>query len=68
MDKTESNIDKCPVMHGSMTKNTTSGTSNKDWWPDQLNLTFFINMIESPILWVKILITNQNLRNLIILL
>ena len=39
MDKTESNIDKCPVMHGSMTKNTTSGTSNKDWWPDQLNLS-----------------------------
>jgi catalase-peroxidase len=26
-------------MHGSMTKNTTSGTSNKDWWPDQLNLS-----------------------------
>tara|TARA_B100000161_G_scaffold31083_1_gene18475 strand:- start:4071 stop:6158 length:2088 start_codon:yes stop_codon:yes gene_type:complete len=22
-----------------MTKNTTSGTSNKDWWPDQLNLS-----------------------------
>ena len=39
MDKSESNIDKCPVMHGSMTKNTTSGTSNKDWWPDQLNLS-----------------------------
>ena len=39
MDKTESNIDKCPVMHGSMTKNTASGTSNKDWWPDQLNLS-----------------------------
>ena len=39
MDKTESNIEKCPVMHGSMTKNTTSGTSNKDWWPDQLNLS-----------------------------
>ena len=38
MDNTESNIEKCPVMHGSMTKNTTSGTSNKDWWPDQLNL------------------------------
>ena len=39
MDNTESNIEKCPVMHGSMTKNTTSGTSNKDWWPDQLNLS-----------------------------
>ena len=39
MDNTESNIEKCTVMHGSMTKNTTSGTSNKDWWPDQLNLS-----------------------------
>ena len=39
MDNKESNIEKCPVMHGSMTKNTTSGTSNKDWWPDQLNLS-----------------------------
>ncbi|URQ73631.1 catalase/peroxidase HPI [SAR86 cluster bacterium] len=39
MDNTESNIEKCPVMHGSMTRNTTSGTSNKDWWPDQLNLS-----------------------------
>ena len=39
MDKTESNVEKCPVMHGSMTKNTTSGASNKDWWPDQLNLS-----------------------------
>ena len=39
MDNTDSNIEKCPVMHGSMTKNTTSGTSNKDWWPDQLNLS-----------------------------
>ena len=39
MDNTETDIEKCPVMHGSMTKNTTSGTSNKDWWPDQLNLS-----------------------------
>ena len=39
MDKTETNVEKCPVMHGSMTKNTSSGTSNKDWWPDQLNLS-----------------------------
>ena len=30
---------KCPVMHGAMTSNSSSGTSNKDWWPDQLNLS-----------------------------
>ena len=29
---------KCPVMHGAMTSNSSSGTSNKDWWPNQLNL------------------------------
>lgn len=28
----------CPVMHGSMTKNGDKGTSNTDWWPNQLNL------------------------------
>jgi catalase-peroxidase len=29
---------KCPVMHGALTSNGSSGTSNKDWWPNQLNL------------------------------
>ena len=29
---------KCPVMHGALTSNSSSGTSNKDWWPNQLNL------------------------------
>ena len=32
------NEDKCPVMHGSLTSNSASGTSNQDWWPNQLNL------------------------------
>ena len=30
---------KCPVMHGSLSSNSSSGTSNKDWWPNQLNLS-----------------------------
>ena len=30
---------KCPVMHGSITTNNASGTTNKDWWPNQLNLS-----------------------------
>ena len=34
-EKTEG---KCPVMHGAMTTNSSSGTSTKDWWPNQLNL------------------------------
>ena len=30
---------KCPVMHGAMTSNSSTGQSNKDWWPDALNLS-----------------------------
>ncbi len=31
---------KCPVMHGSITNNDKNkGISNKDWWPNQLNLS-----------------------------
>ena len=29
---------ECPVMHGSLSTNSSTGTSNKDWWPNQLNL------------------------------
>jgi catalase-peroxidase len=31
-------IGKCPVMHGSMTKNSGIAKENRDWWPNQLNL------------------------------
>jgi len=30
---------KCPVIHGAVTKNSGSGTANRDWWPNQLNLS-----------------------------
>lgn len=33
-----SNIGKCPVHHGGATSFQSSGTSNRDWWPNQLNL------------------------------
>ncbi|AOY00839.1 catalase/peroxidase HPI [Jeongeupia sp. USM3] len=29
---------KCPVMHGAQTKLVSAGPSNRDWWPNQLNL------------------------------
>ena len=29
---------KCPVMHGAATHTTFAGRSNRDWWPNQLNL------------------------------
>ena len=35
---TEKTEGKCPVMHGAMTTNSSSGTSTRDWWPNQLNL------------------------------
>ena len=30
---------KCPVMHGAITEIGDAGTSNRDWWPTQLNLS-----------------------------
>ena len=32
------NAGKCPVMHGAVTTNSASGTSNREWWPNQLNV------------------------------
>ncbi|MDB4858140.1 catalase/peroxidase HPI [Alphaproteobacteria bacterium] len=32
------NAGKCPVMHGAVTTNRASGTSNREWWPNQLNI------------------------------
>ena len=32
-------IGKCPVMHGSVTTNNGVSTTNRDWWPNQLNLS-----------------------------
>ncbi|HTJ64609.1 MAG TPA: catalase/peroxidase HPI [Alphaproteobacteria bacterium] len=31
-------VRKCPVMHGARPNATFSGRSNRDWWPNQLNL------------------------------
>ncbi|MFZ1682174.1 MAG: catalase/peroxidase HPI [Rhizobiaceae bacterium] len=36
--KTEPSAGKCPVMHGASANTTFGGQSNKDWWPEQLNL------------------------------
>src|SRR5271170_3703166 len=29
---------KCPVIHGTTAHTTFAGRSNRDWWPNQLNL------------------------------
>jgi catalase-peroxidase len=31
-------MSKCPVMHGAGGSTAGGGTSNRDWWPNQLNL------------------------------
>ena len=33
------NEGKCPVMHGALATNNSTGTSNREWWPNQLNLS-----------------------------
>lgn len=38
MDAKVEKTGKCPVMHGSLTSNAGEGTSNREWWPNQLNL------------------------------
>ena len=34
----DQSINKCPVMHGSATQNSGISTTNRDWWPNQLNV------------------------------
>ncbi|WP_336170864.1 catalase/peroxidase HPI [Ensifer sp. MJa1] len=38
MDAKADKAGKCPVMHGAQTSAQSAGTSNRDWWPNQLNL------------------------------
>lgn len=39
MSKDKSNSGKCPVMHGNYNSDTSKKVSNKDWWPNQLDLS-----------------------------
>ena len=41
-------IGKCPVMHGSATTNSGVSTSNRDWWPNQLNLSILRQLKQVP--------------------
>ena len=39
MDGNDSaNAGKCPVMHGAGSQTSSAVRSNRDWWPNQLNL------------------------------
>ena len=35
---TTGDIDKCPFMSGAQKKSAGGGTSNRDWWPNELKL------------------------------
>ncbi|MBC6997496.1 catalase/peroxidase HPI [Cytophaga sp. FL35] len=37
-DVNESNAAQCPFLNGSLNQAAGGGTTNKDWWPNQLNL------------------------------
>jgi catalase-peroxidase len=37
-ERTAADAGKCPFHHGGATSPALTGTSNKDWWPNQLNL------------------------------
>jgi len=64
-------------MHGSATQNSGISTTNRDWWPNQLNVNILHQNDKrsnpmatdfDPILWLRILIIEKNLRNWITLL
>ncbi|MED5051286.1 catalase/peroxidase HPI [Anoxybacillus sp. UARK-01] len=38
-NKNHHNASQCPFSHGSVTSHTSKRTTNKDWWPNQLNLS-----------------------------
>lgn len=38
MEKNTSNEGKCPFMSGELSKGAGGGTSNRDWWPNELKL------------------------------
>ena len=38
MNEKKDDLSKCPYMNGAKKQTVASGTSNRDWWPNQLNL------------------------------
>ncbi|HBC57884.1 MAG TPA: catalase/peroxidase HPI [Gammaproteobacteria bacterium] len=44
----ETGSGKCPIMHGGNTQLEGRGTNNKDWWPNQLNLSILHQHGEQP--------------------
>ena len=59
-------IGKCPVMHGSVTTNSGVSTTNRDWWPNQLNLSILHQNDKRSNPMSLDLIIEKNSKNLII--
>ena len=38
MDNNSNDISKCPYLSGDAKKSAGGGTSNRDWWPNELKL------------------------------
>ncbi|MEM1120224.1 MAG: catalase/peroxidase HPI [Bacteroidota bacterium] len=38
MENMQGDAEKCPFLNGTMNQGAGGGTTNKDWWPNQLNL------------------------------
>ena len=54
---------KCPVSHGSSDQHTNRAQTNKEWWPDQVNLSILHQHDKKPIQCQKILTIKVNLKN-----
>ena len=44
---------KCPFMHGKPTAARFTTRSNRDWWPNQLNLRILSQHRSSPTRWAR---------------
>ena len=45
--KTDTNVGKCPVIHSGW-------STNRDWWPNQLNIEVLHSSPPCPIHWARI--------------
>lgn len=63
MDKDTANVGKCPFTHGGATSSKTSGTTNRDWWPNQLQLNILHQHDRKSNLWEKILTIMKNFKS-----
>ena len=58
---------KCPVIHGAITTaQKDAGTTNRDWWPNQLNTGILRQMVRAATQWILVSTTGQSFNSSII--